>query len=138
MPQFFIEDLDHSLRKVGIYLIVLYLSSTLKYSMSFVSNVKSCENNVIQSTCNGAPSAEHVEGDQTATVGELGTDLASQCYTIMSEVNTCKLLTTKRQISMRLKRSRDDLARCSPPNIWSKPSNNLMKLILTTLNIKLP
>ena len=31
----------------------------------------------------------------------------------MSEVNTRKLLTTKRQLSMRLKQSRDALARCS-------------------------
>ena len=70
--------------------------------MSFISNIKNCENNVIQSTCNGAPFAGHLEGVQTATVGELGTDLASQAYyPIMSEVNTRKLLTTKRQLSMR-------------------------------------
>ena len=69
--------------------------------MSFISNVKNCENNVIQSTCNGAPSAGQVEGYQTATVGELGTDLASQAYPIMSEVNTRKLSTTKRQLSIR-------------------------------------
>ena len=80
--------------------------------MSFISNIKNCGNNVIQSTSNGAPSAGHVEGDQTATVGELGTNLASQAYPIISEVNTRKLLTTKRQLSMRLKRSRDALARC--------------------------
>ena len=56
--------------------------------MSFISNINNCENNVIQATCNGAPSAGHVEGDQTATVGELGKDLASQAYPIISEVNT--------------------------------------------------
>ena len=79
--------------------------------MSFISNVKNCENNVIQSTCNEAPSAGHVEGDQTATVGELGTTLASQAYPIMSEVNTRRFFTTKRQLSILLKRSRDDLTR---------------------------
>ena len=63
--------------------------------MSFISNVKNGENNVIQSTCNGAPSAGHVEGDQTATVGELGNDLASQAYPIISEVNTRKLFNDK-------------------------------------------
>ena len=88
--------------------------------MSFISNIKNCENNVIQSTCNGAPSAGHVEGDQTATVGELGNDLASQAYPIISEVNTRKLLTTKRQLSMRLKRSRDALAKCSSHEHFAK------------------
>ena len=66
--------------------------------MSFISNIKSCENNVIQSTCNRAPSVGDAEGDQTATVGELGTDLAFRAYPIMSEVNTRKLLATKRQL----------------------------------------
>ena len=88
--------------------------------MSFISNIKNCENNVNQSTCNGAPLAGHVEGDQTATVGELGNDLASQPYPIISEVNTRKLLTTKRQLSMRLKRSRDALARCSSHEHFAK------------------
>ena len=88
--------------------------------MSFISNINNCENNVIQSTCNGAPSAGHVEGDQTATVGELGNDLASQAYPIISEVNTRKLLTTKRQLSMGLKRSRDALARCSSHEHFAK------------------
>ena len=88
--------------------------------MSFISNIKNCENNVIQSTCNGAPSAGHVEGDQTATVGELGNDLASQAYPIISEVNIRKLLTTKRQLSMRLKRSRDALAKCSSHEHFAK------------------
>ena len=88
--------------------------------MSFISTIKNCENNEIQSTCNGAPSAGHVEGDQTATVGELGTNLASQAYPIISEVNTRKLLTTKRQLSMRLKRSRDALARCSSHEHFAK------------------
>ena len=82
--QLFTEDLDHPFLKNGwilfliIYLVNLYLFYLLKYSMSFISITKNCENNVIQSTCNGATSAEHVEGDQTATVGDLGTDLASQ------------------------------------------------------------
>ena len=88
--------------------------------MSFISNINNCENNVIQSTCNGAPSAGHVEGDQTATVGELGNDLASQAYPIISEVNTRKLLTTKRQLSMGLKRLRDALARCSSHEHFAK------------------
>ena len=88
--------------------------------MSFISNIKNCENNVIQSKCNGAPSAGHVEGDQTATVGKLGNDLASQAYPIISEVNTRKLLTTKRQLSMGLKRSRDALARCSSHEHFAK------------------
>ena len=80
--------------------------------MSFISNVKICQNNAIQLTCNEALSARHVEGDQTATVGDLGTDLRSQSYPIKSEVNIRKLLTTKRQLSMRLKRSRNASARC--------------------------
>ena len=104
--------------------------------MSFISNVMNCENNVIQSTCTGAPSAGHVEGDQTARVGELGTDLASQAYPIISEVNTRKLLTTKRQLSMRLSDRVMPLQDVHRTNILPKPSNNLMKLKLTTLNIK--
>ena len=63
--------------------------------MSFISNIKNCENNIIQSTCSGAPSVGHAEGDQTATVGEVGTDLASRAYSIMSEGIPRKFLTTK-------------------------------------------
>ena len=117
--QFFTEELNHPFLKNGwnlffvIYLIILYLFFTLKYSMSLISNVKNCKNNVIQSNCNGAPSVGHAEGDQPATVGEIGTDLASQTYLIMSEVIPRQFFTTKRQLSMRLKRSRDALARCS-------------------------
>ena len=61
-----------------------------------------------------------MEGDQTATVGELGNDFASQAYPIITEVNTRKLLTTKRQLSMRLKRSRDALAKCSSHDHFAK------------------
>ena len=81
--------------------------------MSLISNVENCKNNVIQSTCNGAPSVVQAEDGHTATVGKISTDLESQTYQIMSEVNTRKLLTTKRQLSMRLKQARDALARCS-------------------------
>ena len=63
--------------------------------MPFISNAKNCGNNVIQLTCNGAPSAGHVKGDQSATFRKLGADLASQAYPTMSEVITRKLLTTK-------------------------------------------
>ena len=69
--------------------------------MYFTSNSKNCKNNVIQLACNGALSVEHAEGDQTATVGEISTDLASQIYPIVSMVNTLKLLTPKWQLSMR-------------------------------------
>ena len=103
-PQFSTEGLDNPFLKNGwnlfsiIYLIILYLSN----SMSFIFNVKNCKNNAIQSTCNGALSVGHAEGDQTAAVWEIGTDVASQTYPIMSEVNTRKLLTTKRKLFMRL------------------------------------
>ena len=88
--------------------------------MSLISNVKNCEINVIQSTCNGAPSAGHVEGYQTLTVGELGTDIESQAYPIMSEMISRKFLATKRQLSMRLRRSRDALSRCSSHEYFVK------------------
>ena len=104
--------------------------------MSFISNITNCGNNVIQSTSNGAPSAGHVEGDQTGTVGELGTDLASQAYPIISEVNTRKLLTIKRQLSMRLKQSRDALARCSSQEHFAKAFEQFdeIKILTTALN----
>ena len=78
--------------------------------MPFISNIKNCKNNIIQWTCNGAPSVGHAEGDQTAAVGEVGADLT---YPIMSKRIPHEFLTTKRQLSMRLKQSRNALARCS-------------------------
>ena len=104
--------------------------------MPFISNIKRCENNVIQTTCNGAPSVEHVEGDQRATVGEIGTDLASQAYPIMSEVIPCIFLTTKRQLSMRLKRSRNSLARCSSRENFVKALEQFDKVKLEYVKYK--
>ena len=72
-PQFFTEGSDHYFFKKGwnlffICLIILHLSYTIKYCAYFISNTKNCKNSVIQSTCNGTPSAGHIEGDQTATI----------------------------------------------------------------------
>ena len=104
--------------------------------MSFTSNAKNGQNTVIQSTSNGAPSAGHVEGDQTATFGKLGTDLASQAYSRISKVIPRKFLTTKRQLSMLLKRSRDALARCSLHEHFVKTLEQFDKIKLEYIKYK--